>query len=111
MQDLVKMDGIAKLIRTGKPATEAKDILKASELTPIQEQWLEKRLLRADFSERIRLYYYLGVALGGKKGAVTKRVKQLEGEGKTFAQIQEDPKIKQWTQEIKEGTLNMRLEN
>ena len=69
MQDLVKMDGIAKLIRTGKPATEAKDILKASELTPIQEQWLEKRLLRADFSERIRLYYYLGVALGGKKGA------------------------------------------
>ncbi|MBO5856647.1 MAG: bifunctional fucokinase/L-fucose-1-P-guanylyltransferase, partial [Clostridia bacterium] len=32
MQDLVKMDGIAKLIRTGKPATEAKDILKVSEL-------------------------------------------------------------------------------
>ena len=69
MQDLVKMDGVAKLIRTGRPATEAKDILRANELTSIQEQWLEKRLLRADFSEKIRLYYYLGVALGGKKGA------------------------------------------
>lgn len=69
MQDLVKMDGVAKLIRTGRPAVEAKEILRAGELTPIQEQWLEKRLLRADFSERIRLYYYLGVALGGKKGA------------------------------------------
>ncbi len=79
MQDLVKMDGVAKLIRTGKPATEAKDILRATELTPIQEQWLEKRLLRADFSERIRLYYYLGVALGGKKGT--------DFIGKSFAMI------------------------
>ena len=68
MQELVRMDGIAKLIRTGKPATEAKNILRAVSLTPIQEQWLEKRLLRADFSEKIRLFYYLGVALGGQKG-------------------------------------------
>lgn len=68
MQELVRMDGIAKLIRTSKPATEAKGILRAQELTPIQEQWLEKRLLRADFSEKIRLFYYLGVALGGQKG-------------------------------------------
>jgi fucokinase len=68
MQELVRMDGIAKLIRTNKPATEAKNILRAESLTPIQEQWLEKRLLRADFSEKIRLFYYLGVALGGHKG-------------------------------------------
>ena len=81
MQDLVKMDGIAKLIRTGRPAGEAKDILRANELTAIQEQWLEKRLLRADFSERIRLYYYLGVALGGKIGA--------EFIGKSFCMISE----------------------
>ena len=79
MQELVRMDGVAKLIRTGKPATEAKDILKADYLTPIQEQWLEKRLLRADFSERIRLFYYLGVALGGQKGA--------EFIGKSFGMI------------------------
>jgi fucokinase len=68
MQELVRMDGIAKLIRTGKPATEAKNILRSDKLTIIQEQWLEKRLLRADFSEKIRLFYYLGVALGGQKG-------------------------------------------
>lgn len=68
MQELVRMDGVAKLIRTGKPATEAKNILRAENLTPIQEQWLEKRLLRVDFSEKIRLFYYLGVALGGQKG-------------------------------------------
>ncbi|MBR2875827.1 MAG: bifunctional fucokinase/L-fucose-1-P-guanylyltransferase [Clostridia bacterium] len=68
MQELVRMDGIAKLIRTGRPATEAKDILKADALTPIQEYWLSKRLLRADFSEKIRLFYYLGKALGGQIG-------------------------------------------
>ncbi len=42
-------------------------------------------------------------SVGGKKGAITKRAKKLENEGMSFAQIQEDPKIKQWTQEIKEG--------
>jgi len=42
-------------------------------------------------------------SIGGKKGAITKRAKKLESEGMSFAQIQEDPKIKQWTQEVKEG--------
>ncbi len=79
MQELVRMDGIAKLIRTKKPATAARDVLKADYLTPIQEQWLEKRLARADFSERIRLYYYIGVALGGQRGA--------DFIGKSFAMI------------------------
>lgn len=41
--------------------------------------------------------------ISGKKGAITKRAKKLESEGKTFAEIQEDPKIKQWTQEVQEG--------
>lgn len=68
MQELVQMDGIAKLIRAEKPAREAKGILQGSELTPIQEQWLEKRLEKADFSEAIRLYYYIGTALGGSEG-------------------------------------------
>ena len=69
MQELVRMDGIAKLIRTNKPATEAKNILRAEKLTPVQEQWLERHLDRADFSEKIRLFYYIGVALGGQQGA------------------------------------------
>jgi len=68
MQELVRMDGIAKLIMAGKPASEAKSILKAGKLTSIQRQWLEKRLEVADFDERIRLYYYIGTALGGIEG-------------------------------------------
>ena len=68
MQELVRMDGIAKLILLGKPAKEAKDILRTNKLTPIQEQWLEKRLEKADFAETIRLYYYIGIALGGVEG-------------------------------------------
>lgn len=68
MQELVRMDGIAKLILLGKPAKEAKDILRTNKLTPIQEQWLEKRLEKADFAETIRLYYYIGTALGGVEG-------------------------------------------
>ena len=41
--------------------------------------------------------------ISGKKGAITKRAKKLEDEGKSFAEIQEDPKIKQWTQEVQDG--------
>ncbi|MBQ9748608.1 MAG: bifunctional fucokinase/L-fucose-1-P-guanylyltransferase [Clostridia bacterium] len=68
MQELVRMDGVAKLIRAGKPAKEARDILRTDHLTPIQEQWLESRLTTADFNETIRLYYYIGTALGGVTG-------------------------------------------
>ena len=32
-------------------------------LTKIQKEWLRKRLKKADFSEKMRLYYYLGVLL------------------------------------------------
>lgn len=68
MQELVRMDGIAKLIISGRPAREAKDVLRSNKLTPVQEQWLEKRLEAADFAETIRLYYYIGTALGGIEG-------------------------------------------
>ena len=68
MQELVRMDGIAKLIIAGRPATEARSVLKASKLTPIQENWLKNRLENADFNEKLRLYYYIGVALGGREG-------------------------------------------
>lgn len=79
MQELVHMDGVAKLIKTGKPASEAKNILRSEKLTPIQQHWLEKRLLRADLSEKIRLYYYLGVALEGQQGTefITKSFKMI----------------------------------
>ncbi len=68
MQELVQMDGISRLIAEGKPAREAKGMLHSDKLTPIQEKWLSKHLEKADFSEAIRLYYYIGMALGGVEG-------------------------------------------
>lgn len=60
MSDLVAMDEIAKAIRNKIPA---QSLAKRSSLTKIQKNWLEKRLERADFSEKLRLHYYLGVIL------------------------------------------------
>ncbi len=68
MHELVCMDGIVKLIKAKAPAIEAKKVLSASKLTPIQKEWLENRLSQADFSTAMRLYYYIGVALGGAEG-------------------------------------------
>ncbi len=68
MQELVRMDGVAKLIHAKRPANESIQVLHAEQLTPIQKKWLEERLLRANFMETIRLYYYIGVALGGTEG-------------------------------------------
>lgn len=41
--------------------------------------------------------------IAGKKSAKSKRAKQLQDKGKTFAQIESDPKIQQYNKEIKEG--------
>ena len=60
MADLVIMDGIAKAIRDQVPAGS---IRKLQSLTKIQKEWLEKRLRKADFGEKMRLHYYLGVIL------------------------------------------------
>lgn len=66
MQELVRMDRLAKLISTNGSADQAKQVLAADgALTKIQKQWLEKRLETADISEKIRLYYYIGKALDG----------------------------------------------
>lgn len=61
MQELVRMDEIAKDIRYGKPVKETAAL---EPLTQLQENWLERRLKRADFSETVRLNYYIGTALG-----------------------------------------------
>jgi fucokinase len=68
MRELVSMDSLAKKIRSGVPAREAKNALNATGLTKIQEQWLEKRLQQADFSEAMRLYCYIGAAISGPEG-------------------------------------------
>ena len=65
MQELVKMDEIAKDIRIGKPVKETECL---EPLTKIQKKWFEEKILKANFSEAIRLNYYTGYALGNKYG-------------------------------------------
>lgn len=68
MGDLVRMDRILKLIKSGESAEKGVEILKSNSLTPIQKEWFENHLKEADFKEKIRLYYYVGTALGGNEG-------------------------------------------
>lgn len=68
MEELVHMDGIVKLIRSKTPAVQTKKFLNGKALTNIQKEWLTKRLKTADFSESMRLRYYIGLALGGREG-------------------------------------------
>lgn len=42
-------------------------------------------------------------SINGKKGARAKRAKKLQDEGKTFAEIEADPKIQQYTKDIEAG--------
>lgn len=60
MTELVQMDEIANAIHFQTPAKQLKLLPK---LTKIQNEWLNKRLSHANFSERIRLHYYLGSVL------------------------------------------------
>ena len=60
MADLVAMDEITKAIQKQTPVGELR---KMYSLTKIQKEWLRKRLKKADFSEKMRLHYYLGVLL------------------------------------------------
>lgn len=68
MQELVQMDRLAKAIDAGKTVQEAKEIFHGSTLTKMQLQWLENYLAQADFSETIRMYYYLGRIIGHIEG-------------------------------------------
>ena len=42
-------------------------------------------------------------SIRGKKGARTKRINQLQAEGKTFDEIQADPKVQQYTKDIEDA--------
>ena len=68
MEELVRMDRLAKLIHSKTPASQAAQVLQTGTLTPIQEEWVQRRLQRGDHYENMRLHYYLGCALGGMEG-------------------------------------------
>lgn len=65
MAELVQMNDIAELIASHTPVSQAK---LTSPLTKIQTEWLERRISRSDLSDRMRLHYYVGTALGGTEG-------------------------------------------
>lgn len=68
MGELVKMDMLAKLIHAGRPVSEVRGLLNGGKLTPIQEEWMEEHLASASYSDRMRLNFYVGKALGGTEG-------------------------------------------
>lgn len=69
MRELVQINNIANLINQNVPVSEVKSaVFDMSKLTSHQTQWLKSKLKRSDFSETIRLYYYLGTVLGGSQG-------------------------------------------
>ncbi len=59
MAELVTMNRIQNLIQNHKPVSEIEPI---KSLTKIQREWLINHISRADFAEKIRLHYYVGMA-------------------------------------------------
>lgn len=68
MGDLVRMDRLSKLIDDGESAEKGSAILKNNYLTPIQNEWMEHKLCKVNLRKKIRLYYYVGTAVGGSDG-------------------------------------------
>lgn len=59
MEELVAMNRLQALIDSDTPATEYS---LPSPLTQIQREWLDEHLAKADYSETMRLHYYVGMA-------------------------------------------------
>lgn len=68
MSELVMMDRLAKDIQAQKPAGEVRTQISEDGLTKIQKTWLEKRLKKTNYSEQMRLHYYIGRILKGREG-------------------------------------------
>lgn len=68
MHELVKMDSLEQIIHTGGTVQEVRNLLQKDSLSKIQNEWLDRHIGRGGFSSMIRLYYYIGCALGGPEG-------------------------------------------
>lgn len=60
MAELVTMNRIQEMIDNRTPVSKVE---KLEALSKIQKEWLESHLYRADYSERMRLHYYIGTAM------------------------------------------------
>ena len=65
MEELVAMNNIQQMIDNCSPASLAR---LTPPLTKNKMEWLENRLKKADLSEKMRLHYYIGTAVGGAEG-------------------------------------------
>lgn len=68
MNELICMEKLLDAIINKEEVSKVISILKTSNLTTKQQTWLEDHTARMDFSTAIRLYYYVGLALGGVEG-------------------------------------------
>jgi len=64
MTDLVKCGKVERLIYEKKNVENVKGLFDTNKLNNDQQSWLKAKLDRSDFSEKIRLLYYMGVAIG-----------------------------------------------
>lgn len=76
MEELVAMEEISSAIHSKIPAGQLR---KQSSLTKVQQKWLEERLTKVDFGERMRLHYYLGVILGDEN-EIQKSLQEIRDE-------------------------------
>ncbi len=92
MSELVAMNRIQGLIDNEKPASEGRLI---APLTKIQQEWLEGHIAHADYSEAIRLYYYVGTALKDE-GMIAKAFSTLSDAilESTLAGIRENTEVR-----------------
>ena len=66
MRDLVRINLLLNGLREGKQAEEVARVFGEDKLSKIQREWLNDVFYTLPFEEKIRLCYYVGVALKGK---------------------------------------------
>lgn len=88
MEELVAMNRLQGLIDNHEPVTKVQSI---SSLTKIQQEWYEAHIAHADFSDRMRLHFYIGFALKNE-GEVAKAFSSLSSSilESTLAGLQEN---------------------
>jgi len=68
MNELVCMERMLRAINEGVCVNDAAHILGRKHLTKLQKEWLDSHVKSLPFSTVIRLYFYIGTALGGMEG-------------------------------------------
>lgn len=68
LRRIVQMDSLTKLIRAGGTVEQAIEMLQGEIPDDFQRAWMEKKAASASFSEKMRIYYYMGRIIGGAEG-------------------------------------------